>query len=116
MMLRRLETGLCWCGDGPLSWKAPLAGPFETRDGAYWWMVSHLETTLSAPKKLLWGIACDQMGSAPDVAHLMGLIMAIDAGRTATGTVTEAWVRKAAVPMSKTRYDRRLVSTGERDA
>lgn len=114
MMLLRLETGLCWCPDGPLSWKAPIAGPFETRDGAYAWMVSHLEATLSPSKKVLWGIACDQMGSAPDWAHLMGLIMAIAAGRTATGTANEAWVRKAAVPMTRSRIDRRMASTGER--
>jgi hypothetical protein len=111
MKLCRVPEGRYWFPDAALPRVASaIAGPFDTNAAAYGWLIFHLEDKLSPPRKALWQLACDQLGTAPDVAQLMGLIMGIASGQG------EAWVRLAAQPITRERVDRRMLAAGERAA
>jgi hypothetical protein len=97
MKLQRLDAGrgaLHWFPDStPLGTRAAdaIAGPFDTRAAAYWWLIGKLEDGFTTAKKALWADAVAQLGSRPDPAHLMGLAMMV-----ADGLARDVWRKGAA--------------------
>lgn len=114
MKLQRATDGqLYWFGDvGPRTPDKAIAGPFDRHAGAYMWFVAEYEEKLSGARLELWADAVKRAGTS-DPAHLMGLMMAICAGRDRT------FVMRAARPVEQTRTrapERMMLAAGDKEA
>lgn len=92
-------------------------GPFTTRDAAYLWFIDEYEAKLPPHRLALWAEAVKRathgIGVA-DTAHLMGLMMAICAGRSPEFVMRAAWPVRG--PTRARAPERMMLASGDKDA
>jgi hypothetical protein len=93
-----------------------LAGPFERREAAYWWMIEYLEGQMKPERKQLWAACLQRAGGAnAHVDHLLGIAM------MCTTKLPAAFVLRSSSPIRELRsraprLDRKSLASGERAA
>jgi hypothetical protein len=71
----------------PHVWEAdcvgkPIAGPFASSDAARWWIVEHLEKTLTAVQRAVWVRVMEHNHATRDAGLELGLIDMVKHNRT----------------------------------